>query len=120
MSFVLMSFICLCLSDFVFCFSRRGGDPLELKGYKPSFKLEYKDEHGRDVGQKEAFRAMSHAFHGKGSGHNKTEKRMKKIREQDKLKKMTSEDTPLNTASSLRKKLTKTGTTHVVMSGGQT
>ncbi|KAG9257384.1 SART-1 family protein [Emericellopsis atlantica] len=47
--------------------------------YKPSFNIKYRDEHGRDLNQKEAFKEMSHQFHGKGSGKGKTEKKLKQI-----------------------------------------
>ncbi|CAK7265923.1 hypothetical protein SEPCBS119000_001759 [Sporothrix epigloea] len=49
------------------------------KSYTPNFKLEYIDEHGRELNQKEAFRALSHGFHGKTSGSGKTDKMLKKI-----------------------------------------
>ncbi|WPH05025.1 u4/u6.u5 tri-snrnp-associated protein snu66 [Acrodontium crateriforme] len=54
------------------------------KEYRPDVKLEYHDEHGRSMNQKEAFKHMSHMFHGKGSGKQKTEKRLKKIEDEKK------------------------------------
>lgn len=54
----------------------------EKHGYKPDVKLEYADETGRQLNQKEAFRQLSHRFHGKGSGKKKTEKRGKKLEEE--------------------------------------
>ena len=36
------------------------------------------------MNQKEAFKHMSHMFHGKGSGKGKTEKRLKKIEDERK------------------------------------
>ena len=50
----------------------------ELDTYNPNVKLEYVDETGRLLSSKEAFRQLSHRFHGKGSGKKKTEKRAKK------------------------------------------
>ncbi|KAK2600154.1 hypothetical protein QQS21_005099 [Conoideocrella luteorostrata] len=47
--------------------------------YKPKVNLTYTDDHGRSLDQKEAFKHLSHQFHGKGSGKGKTEKRLKKI-----------------------------------------
>lgn len=47
--------------------------------YKPNVELKYVDDHGRRLDQKEAFKHMSHQFHGKGSGKGKTEKLLKKI-----------------------------------------
>ena len=51
-------------------------------------KLEYVDDGGRLMNEKEAFRHLSHKFHGKGSGKIKTEKRMKKIMEESMMKNM--------------------------------
>jgi len=53
----------------------------EKEGYKPEVKLEYVDEGGRTMTPKEAFRYLSHRFHGKGSGKKKLEKRIKKAEE---------------------------------------
>ncbi|KAL8947686.1 MAG: hypothetical protein Q9222_006054 [Ikaeria aurantiellina] len=47
--------------------------------YKPNVELKYVDEFGRSMNQKEAFKHLSHQFHGKGSGKQKTEKHLKKI-----------------------------------------
>ncbi|KAK3650345.1 hypothetical protein LTR56_006321 [Elasticomyces elasticus] len=51
-------------------------------GYRPDVKLAYYDEGGRSMDQKEAFKHMSHAFHGKGSGKGKQDKKLKKIEEE--------------------------------------
>ena len=45
-------------------------------------ELKYTDEYGRRLDQKEAFKQLSHHFHGKGSGKGKTEKRLKKIEDE--------------------------------------
>ena len=47
--------------------------------YRPDVQLKYVDEFGRSMNQKEAFKHLSHQFHGKGSGKQKTEKHLKKI-----------------------------------------
>ncbi|KAK3706370.1 hypothetical protein LTR37_012748 [Vermiconidia calcicola] len=49
------------------------------RNYRPNVELRYTDEFGRGMNQKEAFKHMSHMFHGKGSGKGKTEKRLKRI-----------------------------------------
>ncbi|TKA32750.1 hypothetical protein B0A50_00975 [Salinomyces thailandicus] len=54
------------------------------KQYRPDVKLEYHDEFGREMNRKEAFKHLSHMFHGKGSGKQKTEKRLKKIEDERK------------------------------------
>ena len=52
--------------------------------YKPDVQLKYVDDYGRQMTQKEAFKHLSHQFHGKGSGKQKTEKHLKKIKEERK------------------------------------
>ncbi|MCJ1460267.1 hypothetical protein MMC28_010646 [Mycoblastus sanguinarius] len=54
------------------------------KEYKPDVQLKYVDEFGRSMNQKEAFKHLSHQFHGKGSGKQKTEKHLKKIEDDKK------------------------------------
>ncbi|KAM0338255.1 hypothetical protein ACHAPU_011380 [Fusarium lateritium] len=51
-------------------------------GYKPTVELKYTDDEGRPLDTKEAFKHLSHQFHGKGSGKGKTEKRLKKIEDE--------------------------------------
>lgn len=58
--------------------SRRLAD-LFNKEYKPNVQLTYVDEHGRSMSQKEAFKQLSHQFHGKGSGNQKTQKFLDKV-----------------------------------------
>lgn len=62
------------------------------RSYKPDVKLHYPDEFGRDMSAKEAFKQLSHQFHGKGSGKQKTEKRLKKIEDERKREAMSSLD----------------------------
>lgn len=65
--------------------------------YKPDIQLKYVDEHGRLMNQKEAFKHLSHQFHGKGSGKMKTEKRLKKIEEEKKREAMSTLDSSQHT-----------------------
>ena len=109
--------------------SRRGGDrygssgssqPFQEKSdYKPNVKLEYIDDDGRMLNQKEAFRHLSHKFHGKGSGKLKTEKRVKKIQEESLMRNMSSTDTPLNTLEKLRQRQREASTPYVILSGNK-
>ena len=50
---------------------------------------------------KEAFRKLSHKFHGKKSGPKKQEKRLKKRKEEIERKKISQIDTPLGTLTKL-------------------
>ncbi|KAK3493267.1 SART-1 protein [Neurospora crassa] len=53
-------------------------EQLFREAYKPTVELKYVGEDGRQLGQKEAFKELSHQFHGKGSGKGKTDKMLKK------------------------------------------
>ncbi len=91
----------------------------EKSDYKPNVKLEYMDDNGRMMNQKEAFRHLSHKFHGKGSGKIKTEKRMKKIMEESLMKNMSSTDTPLQTMEKMREKTREAATPYLVLTGNK-
>jgi U4/U6.U5 tri-snRNP-associated protein 1 len=71
--------------------SRQLGE-LFNKEYKPNVELKYIDEHGRTIGPKEAFKNLSHQFHGKGSGKQKTEKMLKKIEDEKRREAQSSLD----------------------------
>uniref|UniRef100_W8BAP2 U4/U6.U5 tri-snRNP-associated protein 1 n=2 Tax=Ceratitis capitata TaxID=7213 RepID=W8BAP2_CERCA len=87
--------------------------------FKPNVKLEYIDDNGRILNSKEAFRYLSHKFHGKGPGKNKIEKRLKKMEQEGLMKTMSSTDTPLGTLTMLQQKQKETKTPFVVLSGGK-
>ena len=92
---------------------------LELfKNYKPDVNIVYYDEFGRSLTPKEAWKALSHKFHGKGSGKMKTEKRLKKIAEEKKKEAMASGDTPLSMNKAFQIRQEKTGQAHFVLSVG--
>ncbi|XP_075555996.1 U4/U6.U5 tri-snRNP-associated protein 1 [Dermacentor variabilis] len=90
----------------------------EKDSYKPDVKLEYIDDGGRILNAKEAFRYLSHKFHGKGSGKNKVDKRAKKVDQAVKLKQMSSTDTPLNTLKLLQEKQKELQSPYILLSGG--
>ncbi|CAH2236528.1 jg8011 [Pararge aegeria aegeria] len=91
----------------------------EKSNFRPSIKLEYVDDDGRPLCAKEAFRYLSHKFHGKGPGKNKQEKRIKKAQQEGLMKKMSSTDTPLNTLQMLQQKQKETHSPFVVLSGAK-
>ncbi len=88
------------------------------KTYKPDVNIVYYDEFGRVLTPKEAWKALSHKFHGKGSGKAKTEKRLKKIAEERKKEAMASGDTPLSMNQAFQIRQEKTGQAHFVLSVG--
>ncbi|KAI0661732.1 SART-1 protein [Cubamyces menziesii] len=89
-----------------------------FQNYKPDVNIVYHDEFGRELTPKEAWKALSHKFHGKGSGKAKTEKRLKKIAEERKKEAMASGDTPLSMNQAFQKRQEKTGQAHFVLSVG--
>ncbi|CAB3375524.1 Hypothetical predicted protein [Cloeon dipterum] len=91
----------------------------EKDGYKPNIKLEYIDDDGKILNEKEAFRYLSHKFHGKGPGKNKVEKRIKKMEQEALMKQMNSTDTPLGTVTMLQQKQKETHCPYVVLSGSK-
>ena len=99
-------------------FSRFTSDFPEKKGYVPNVTIEYVDDHGRILNTKEAFRYMSHKFHGRGSGRKKTERRIKKLQDEHFLKKSSSTDTPLNTLAMLQAKQKSSQAPYIMLSGG--
>lgn len=89
-----------------------------FKNYKPDVNIVYYDEFGRSLTPKEAWKALSHKFHGKGSGKMKTEKRLKKIADEKKKEAMASGDTPLSMNKAFQIRQEKTGQAHFVLSVG--
>jgi U4/U6.U5 tri-snRNP-associated protein 1 len=89
-----------------------------FKNYKPDVNIVYYDEFGRTLTPKEAWKALSHTFHGKTSGKMKTEKRLKKIAEEKKKEAMASGDTPLSMNRAFQIRQAKTGQAHFVLSVG--
>lgn len=91
----------------------------EKESFKPNVKLEYIDDDGHVLSAKEAFRYLSHKFHGKGPGKNKVEKRMKKAEQEVLMKRMSSTDTPLGTLNLLQAKQKETQSPYIVLSGSK-
>ncbi|KAF9190905.1 hypothetical protein BGZ51_008054 [Haplosporangium sp. Z 767] len=89
-----------------------------MKNYKPVVNLEYIDDSGNRLSTKEAYRQLSHAFHGKTSGKMKTEKRMKKLEDEKRLMGMSSTDTPLNMVTAFQERQKASGSAHIVLAVG--
>ncbi|OQV18534.1 putative U4/U6.U5 tri-snRNP-associated protein 1 [Hypsibius exemplaris] len=89
----------------------------EKAGYQPTFVLAYHDTAGHAMNQKEAFRDLSHKFHGKGPGKMKTERRAKKYLEEKLMLEMSSTDTPLHTVQKMQQKQQELQTPYIVLSG---
>uniref|UniRef100_A0A1J3IXY7 SART-1 family protein DOT2 n=1 Tax=Noccaea caerulescens TaxID=107243 RepID=A0A1J3IXY7_NOCCA len=80
-------------------------------------RIERTDEFGRTLTPKEAFRLLSHKFHGKGPGKMKEEKRMKQYQEELKLKQMKNSDTPSHSVARMREAQAQLKTPYLVLSG---
>ncbi|KAK6465578.1 SART-1 protein [Scheffersomyces coipomensis] len=53
-----------------------------LKSYNPQVKLSYHDDTGNELNTKEAYKYLSHQFHGVGPSKNKQEKRKQRIKQE--------------------------------------
>ncbi|KAK9274550.1 hypothetical protein L1049_021799 [Liquidambar formosana] len=80
-------------------------------------RIERTDEFGRIMTPKEAFRMISHKFHGKGPGKMKQEKRQKQYQEELKLKQMKNSDTPSQSVERMREAQARLKTPYLVLSG---
>ncbi|XP_037488097.1 SART-1 family protein DOT2 [Triticum dicoccoides] len=89
----------------------------EAEDGKKEIRIERMDEFGRVMTPKEAFRDLSHKFHGKGPGKMKLEKRQKKYQDDMKAKQMKSSDTPLMSAEKMRDAQARGQTPYLVLSG---
>lgn len=84
---------------------------------KKEIRIERTDEYGRILTPKEAFRLISHKFHGKGPGKMKQEKRMRQYQEELKVKQMRNADTPSLSVERMREAQSKMKAPYLVLSG---
>ncbi|CAA2957431.1 SART-1 family DOT2 [Olea europaea subsp. europaea] len=80
-------------------------------------RIERTDEYGRILTPKEAFRLLSHKFHGKGPGKMKQEKRIRQYQEELKIKQMKNADTPSLSVERMREAQAQLMTPYLVLSG---
>ena len=89
--------------------------------YVPSFKIRYTDDMGREVDTKEAYKMLSHRFHGNEPGKNKKEKYEHKKQEQIKREIAAATETGVEETGLIgviREHQKKTGAAHVVLKAG--
>ncbi|KAJ1353402.1 hypothetical protein KIN20_010021 [Parelaphostrongylus tenuis] len=89
----------------------------EKKDYHPEVNIQYVDEKGRIMDQKDAYRELSYKFHGRNPGKKQTEKRISRRDKKEMLKQMNSSDTPLGTLSKQLRKQEQLQTPYLVLSG---
>ncbi|KAH6825411.1 SART-1 family [Perilla frutescens var. hirtella] len=87
------------------------------EGGTKEIRIERTDEYGRILTPKEAFRLLSHKFHGKGPGKMKQEKRMRQYQEELKIKQMKNADTPSLSVARMREAQAKLKAPYLVLSG---
>ncbi|PWN45566.1 hypothetical protein IE81DRAFT_333191 [Ceraceosorus guamensis] len=90
----------------------------KFKDYKPDIKIEYHDEHGRVLGTREAWKNLSHTFHGKMPGKKRQELNLKRIEEERKREKMTAGDTPTGMSGAFAARAERAGQAHMVIGVG--
>ena len=81
------------------------------------FALTRRDEFGRVLTPKEAFRQLCHQFHGIAPGKNKQEKKIRQYKEELQQKKAGQGDTPLRMMGSLKTAQKKNNAPYLVLSG---
>lgn len=89
---------------------------LELEDAGSNISIVHLDEHGRPMKPKEAFRKLSHKFHGRGPSAQKLEKNLKKIREEARRKQNLSRNKSL-TMNKLKKHQNQFREAYVVLEG---
>ncbi|PIA18785.1 SART-1-domain-containing protein [Coemansia reversa NRRL 1564] len=91
-----------------------------MRDYKPEVKLEYVDETGRQLSTKEAYKQLSHAFHGHYSGKNKIDKVMKKRDQERRQLELTASDSTHRHGQALENSHKKLGTAGIIFSSSDT
>ncbi|KAL7083632.1 hypothetical protein ACP275_14G175400 [Erythranthe tilingii] len=80
-------------------------------------RIDRTNEYGRTLTPKEAFRRLSHAFHGKKPGLTKRNKRMRRYHKDLTVKKMSLNEMPLNSVGRMWDAQEKLQTPFLVLSG---
>ncbi|KAJ2362064.1 hypothetical protein H4S02_011484 [Coemansia sp. RSA 2611] len=89
-----------------------------MRDYKPEVNLEYVDETGRQLTTKEAYKQLSHAFHGHYSGKNKIDKVMAKRERERKQMEITSGTSTHQYGAVLENAHKKLGSAGIVLNSG--
>jgi U4/U6.U5 tri-snRNP-associated protein 1 len=90
----------------------------EERRIKDGVKLDYRDEFGRLLTKKEAFRMLSYKFHGHGPGKKKQEKRLRQLKQELEAQKLLSAEGSTKMMEVLEKKQKAGKQAHVVLSSG--
>ncbi|PWN30464.1 hypothetical protein BDZ90DRAFT_257546 [Jaminaea rosea] len=88
-----------------------------FKDYKPDIDIKYHDEHGRVLNNHEAWKLLSHTFHGKMPGRAKQEKAKQRIEEERKKERMAAGEAQ-DMSKAFRDRQAREGQAHMVLSVG--
>lgn len=89
-----------------------------FRDYNPDINIEYHDEFGRTLSQKEAWKRLSHVFHGKAPGHKAQEKRLRRIEEEQRRERLLAGDTLSGMSKAFLERSERLGQAHMVLSVG--
>ncbi len=96
--------------------------PLDPKGGAARFanvRIEHRDEDGNLLSAREAYKLLSHKFHGIAPGKSKLEKNLRKRAQERAIQASSFGDTPLGSGAALRDYQRTTGSAHAVLSQGR-
>lgn len=86
--------------------------------YKPDVAIKYHDSSGRELNVKEAWKDLSHKFHGTNPGFRAQERLMRKRELQLQQERMAAGDTPSGLATAFNMRAERTGQAHMILSVG--
>lgn len=112
----------------------------KFKDYKPDIVIKYHDavswfafvccsvcnadharssppQHGRELNKHEAWKNLSHVFHGKSPGKKKQELTLRRIEDERKREKMSAGDTPTGMNKAFAERAERSGQAHMVIGG---
>lgn len=90
----------------------------KFKNYSPDIEIKYTDEFGRNLNHHEAWKRLSHTFHGKQPGQKKQEQRIQRIMDERKREKMLAGDTPSGMTKAFTERAERSGQAHMVLGVG--
>lgn len=90
----------------------------KFKDYKPDIEIKYHDEFGRQLSQHDAWKKLSHQFHGKAPGQKKQNQRLQRIENERKQEKMMAGDTPSGMTNAFAERAERSGQAHMVLGVG--
>lgn len=88
-----------------------------FRDYRPDVEIKYHDQYGRELNNHEAWKLLSHTFHGKMPGRAKQEKYRRKVEEERRREKLAAGDSN-DMSKAFRERQARQGQAHMVLSVG--